>query len=392
MFESLYNLPYDKIDDCCLFAIDALDGLYGWATEVVAIVLVVFIVNFLAKWFLERLHRFFKKKNKYWKDSFTQAIYRPLSSFVWFLATVQTFDLIAARIYQPIPTELRHDILAVAGVLAFGWFIMLWKKNVVKHMVAKSKKREITIDQGKIGALDKLGTVATIFFVLLMLLEATDRSMSTIIAFGGVGGLALAFASQEVIANFFGGFMIYLTQPFTIGDWISIPDHTIEGVVEDIGWYMTRVRSLDKRPIYIPNSIFSRLIVITPSRMSHRVFKETINLRNQDLPKLKKITQEIKEMLQQHFEIDRSQSIIVRLQAFGPYSVDFYISCCTAIIDNEGYLKVKEDLLYKIAEIVEKNGAEFATPTQNIDLLRISQKSRHENDREEGMAGDAALS
>jgi MscS family membrane protein len=126
--------------------------------------------------------------------------------------------------------------------------------------------------------------------------------------------------------------------------------------------------------------------------MSHRVFKETINLRTQDLPKTKKITQEIKEMLQQHFEIDRSQSIIVRLQAFGPYSVDVYISACTAIIDNEGYLKVKEDLLYKVAEIVEKNGAEFATPTQNLDLLRISQKSSLKSDGVEGIAGDAALS
>lgn len=360
--------PFNQIDDCCLLAIDILDGLYGWLSEAIGIVIVVFLVNFLAKWILNRLHLLFEKKNKHWADSFIQAIYRPLSSFVWFFAAVQTLDLISARIYTPIPTELRHDILAVAGVLAFGWFLIRWKHNVVSRMLFKSKNREITLDQGKIGAIDKLLTVAIIFFVMLMLLEATDRSMNTIIAFGGVGGLALAFASQEVIANFFGGFMIYLTQPFTVGDWISIPDHSIEGVVEEIGWYMTRVRSLDKRPIYIPNSIFSRLIVITPSRMSHRVFKETINLRNQDLPKVKKISQEIKEMLQQHLEIDRSQSIIVRLTNFGVYSVDILISACTTVIDNEGFLKVKEDLLFKIAEIIEKNGAEFATPTQNIDL------------------------
>lgn len=360
--------PFNQLDDCCLLAIDILDGLYGWLSEAIGIVIVVFLVNFLAKWILNRLHLLFEKKNKHWADSFIQAIYRPLSSFVWFFAAVQTLDLISARIYTSIPTELRHDILAVAGVLAFGWFLIRWKHNVVRQMLIKSKNREITLDQGKIGAIDKLCTVVIIFFVMLMLLEATDRSMNTIIAFGGVGGLALAFASQEVIANFFGGFMIYLTQPFTVGDWISIPDHSIEGVVEEIGWYMTRVRSLDKRPIYIPNSIFSRLIVITPSRMSHRVFKETINLRNQDLPKVKKISQEIKEMLQQHLEIDRSQSIIVRLTNFGVYSVDILISACTTVIDNEGFLKVKEDLLFKIAEIIEKNGAEFATPTQNIDL------------------------
>lgn len=360
--------PFDQIDDCCLLAIDVLDGLYGWLSEAIGIVIVVLLVNFLAKWILKKLHLLFEKKNKYWADGLTQAIYRPLSTFVWFFAAIQTIDLISARFYSQIPTELRHDILAVAGVLSFGWFLFRWKHNVVRQMNIKSKNREITIDQGKIGAIDKLCTAVIIFFIMLMLMEATDRSMNTLIAFGGIGGLALAFASQEVIANFFGGFMIYFTQPFTVGDWISIPDHSIEGYVEDIGWYMTRVRSLDKRPIYIPNSIFSKLIVITPSRMSHRAFKETFNLRNQDLPKIKKITEEIKEMLQQHFEIDRSQTIIVRLASFGTYSADVSVSAYSTVIDNDGFMKVKEDLLFKIAEIVEKNGAEFASPTQNIVL------------------------
>lgn len=355
--------PFDQIDDCCLLAIDVLDGLYGWLSEAIGIVIVVLLVNFCVKWVLKRLHLLFERKKKYWADCFIQAIYLPLSSFVWFFAAIQSIDLISARIYLPIPIELRHDALAIAGVLAFGWFLMRWKHHVIKHMQLKSKKREIVFDQGKIGAIDKLCTVIIIFFVMLLSLEATDRSMSTIIAFGGIGGLALAFASQEVIANFFGGFMIYLTQPFTVGDWVSIPDHSIEGIVEDIGWYMTRVRSLDKRPIHIPNSIFSRLIVITPSRMSHRVFKETVNLRNQDLPKIKKITQEIKEMLQQHFEIDCSQSIIARLTSFGTSSVDISISAYTTVIDNEGFQRIKEDLLFQIADIIEKNDAAFAIPT-----------------------------
>lgn len=363
----------DKIDDCCTFAVGALDGLYGWLTEAIAIIIVVFIFNFLLGWLLRRLHSHYEKHNRYWKDSFVEAIYKPLSYFVWFFAAIQAIDLISSRIETPIPIQNRHIFIAAGSVFAFGWFLLRWKKNIVRNLIVRSKSHEVTIDQGRIGAIDKLCTVAIIFFIILMLLEVTDRSMNTLIAFGGIGGLALAFSSQEVIANFFGGFMIYLTQPFTIGDWVSIPDHSIEGIVEDIGWYMTRIRSLDKRPIYIPNSIFSRLIIITPSRMSHRAFKETFNLRNQDLSKVKKITQEIKEMLQQHFDIDRSQNIIVRLAAFGTYSVDIYVSAYTTVIDNEGFMKVKEDLLYKIADIVTKNGANFATPTQNIDIRQLPQ-------------------
>lgn len=360
---------FDKINDCCNFAIGALDGLYGWISEAIALAVVVFVVNFALRWVIKRLHLHFEKQKKYWVDSFFQAIYQPLSYFIWFFAGIQAIDIIASRLFKPMPVETRHCIVGVGAVLAFGWFLLGWKHNVVQHLKTKSKNREITIDQGKIGAIDKMCTVAVIFLIILMLLEATDRSMNTIIAFGGVGGLALAFASQEVISNFFGGFMIYLTQPFTIGDWISIPDHTIEGVVEDIGWYMTRVRSLDKRPIYIPNSIFTKLIVITPSRMSHRPFKETISLRNEDLPRLKKIIEEIRDMLEQHFDIDRGQSIIVRFGAFGSYSMDIHINAYITVTDKPGYMKAREDLLFKVAHIIEKNGAQFANPTQNIEFL-----------------------
>lgn len=363
---------FEKINDCCTFAIGALDGTYGWISEAIALAVIVFIVNFVLRWVIKRLHLHFEKQKKYWVDSFFQAIYQPLSYFIWFFAGVQALDIIVSRLLKPMPIETRHCIVGVGAVLAFGWFLLRWKHNVVQHLKTKSKNREITIEQGKIGAIDKMCTVAVIFLIILMLLEATDRSMNTIIAFGGVGGLALAFASQEVISNFFGGFMIYLTQPFTIGDWISIPDHTIEGVVEDIGWYMTRVRSLDKRPIYIPNSIFTKLIVITPSRMSHRPFKETISLRNEDLPKLKKIIEEIRDMLEQHFDIDRGQSIIVRFGAFGAYSMDIHISAYITVTDKPGYMKAREDLLFKVANIILKNDAQFANPTQNIELLNRS--------------------
>lgn len=365
----------DKVNDCCNFALAALDGVYGWATEAVAIIIFVVIFNFFAKWILKSLHKRFEKQKKTWPDSFVQALYLPLSYFVWFFAGLQTIDLIANRLDLDFNDVLRHNIAKVGGILIFAWFLMRWKKMVVRRMITRSKSREITIDQGKIGAIDKLLTVTIAFLTTLILLEATDRSVNTLIAFGGVGGLALAFASQEIIANFFGGFMIYLTQPFTIGDWIQIPDHSIEGYVEEIGWYMTRVRSLDKRPIYIPNSIFSKLIVITPSRMSHRQIKETIGVRYEDISKIKPITDDIREMLQQHLEIDRSQPILVRLSAFGNYAIDITVIAYSLGTDTDSYMKVKEDVLFRIAAIVEKHGAEMAMPTQNIAVLSQPIKS-----------------
>ena len=360
---------FDGVQYLCEFAVAALDGVYGWVNEAVAIVLFVVFFNFFAKRILKRLHLRFEKQKQVWKDSFVRALYTPMSYYVWFFATVQTLALIAVRTGIEVPIEQRHVLLSAVALIAFSWFLLRWKYYIVHHMIARSRAKEITIDQGKIDAIDKLVTVAILFFSILLLLEITHRSVNTIIAFGGVGGLALAFASQEIIANFFGGFMIYLTQPFTIGDWISIPDHSIEGVVEEIGWYMTRIRSLDKRPIYIPNAIFSKLIVITPSRMSHRQIKETIGIRCQDLPKIREIVHDLTIMLQNHPDIDQSQPIIARLSGFGQYSLDVTINVFTKTISAEGFTRIKEDVLLNIADVLDKHQAELSIPVQYMKAL-----------------------
>lgn len=351
----------DTMERCCDMAIAIFDGVYGSYNETLAIIAFVLIFNFLAKWMLKRLHLRYESHQKIWKDGFVRAIYLPLSYYVWFFALVHAINIISAQVQERLPAKSLHMLLAAGAVLALAWFLLRWKHNITQSMIAKSKNHEINIDQGKIAAIDKIITVAIGFFTILILLEVTDRSVNTLIAFSSVGGLALAFASQEIIANFFGGAMIYLNQPFTVGDWIHIPEKNIEGIVEDIGWYMTRVRSLDKRPIYIPNSIFSKIVVITPSRMSHRQIKETLPLRPEDLPKLKAVITDIKEMLQHHPEVDRKQAILVNLASLSSSSLDVSISVFTAVHDTPNFMRIKEDILFKISTILLKHGVKIAS-------------------------------
>lgn len=352
---------FDTMEKCCETVIGVLDGVYGSFSETFAIIVFVLIFNFLAKWMLKRLHLRYESHNKVWKDGFVRAVYLPLSYYVWFFAIVHAINIIAAQVDERLSVRNLHMFLAIGAVIAFAWFLLRWKRNIAQSMIAKSKNREITIDQGKIAAIDKIITVVIGFFTLLTLLEVTDRSVNTLIAFSSVGGLALAFASQEIISNFFGGAMVYLNQPFTVGDWIHLPEKNIEGIVEDIGWYMTRIRALDKRPIYIPNSIFSKLVVITPSRMSHRQIKETLPIRPEDLPKLKGVITDIKEMIQHHPDIDRNQQILVNLAFLNSSSLDVNLNMFTATCDTVNYMRIKEDILFKISAILLKHGAKIAS-------------------------------
>jgi len=357
---------FKKFENFCQLILAAIDGAYGWISETISLIIIVFVFNFLAKWLLHLLHRRFERQNKIWQDSFVRALPKPLGYYVWFFAVIHILDLIAYRSIPEATIANMHMILEIGGVFALCWFLFRWKSNVVEHMSIMSKNNAIAMDQSKIDVMDKLVTLLILFVTVLLLMEASNRSMNTLIAFGGVGGLAIAFASQEVIANFFGGIMIYATHPFAKGDWIHIPDRNIEGIVEEIGWYMTRIRSLDKRPIYVPNSIFSKVVVITPSRMTHRRIKETLGLRYCDMPVLKALIGDIRQMLMQHSDVDHAHPVIVHFDSFGSYSLDILVQAHLKVIDTEGFARVKDEILFKIADIVAKNKAEIAYPTTNI--------------------------
>ena len=154
--------------------------------------------------------------------------------------------------------------------------------------------------------------------------------------------------------------MIYLDRPFKVGDWVCSSDKEIEGTVEEIGWRQTRIRTFDKRPLYVPNSIFMSIIVENPSRMSHRRIYETIGIRYADIHAMGEIVQDVKNMLTQHEEIDKKQTMIVNFNQFSDSSVDFFVYTFTRTTNWIRFHEVKQDVLLKISEIIAKHHASIA--------------------------------
>ena len=115
------------------------------------------------------------------------------------------------------------------------------------------------MDYTTVDALSKLGRFSVVIIAALVILQTLGFSISGVLAFGGIGGIAMGFAAKDMLANFFGGLTIYLDRPFTVGEWIRSPDKAIEGTVEYIGWRHTRVRAFNKNPIYVPNALFTTI-------------------------------------------------------------------------------------------------------------------------------------
>ena len=339
---------------------------YGWLSETFLIVFATALVRLAAKIFFDRLARQLEKTRNLYDDAILDAIRRPLGLGIWVLGISFAAEGVGgdsqAEIFEYVGT-LRE----VAVVWLLVWTVLRFIR-FVEEQVVTSGYRAQPVDQTTARAVGKLMRASAIITGTLLIMQAFGFSVSGVLAFGGIGGIAIGFAARDLLANFFGALMIFLDRPFSVGDWVRSPDREIEGTVEEIGWRLTRIRTFDKRPLYIPNSVFTSLSVENPSRMSHRRIHETIGLRYDDLPALASVIADIESMLRHHDAIDSDQTLMVNLVEFGPSSVDFFIYCFTVTTVWTEFHTIKQDVLLKIADIVSAHGCEMAFPTHTLHI------------------------
>lgn len=337
-----------------------------WILFLFAIVFLTLLLNLVAR----KVFRFMldraEETHNLWDDAVVIAFKSPIQWAIWL------FGLNLAAMFTAEVNDLGwSDNLTVANkvatVVVIAWILLRLISRVEVNMTTAeymTKPMDITTAT----AIRKLLHASIVITAGLVILQSFGISIGGVLAFGGIGGIAIGFAAQDLLANFFGAMMIYLDKPFAVGDWIRSPDRQIEGTVEDIGWRQTLIRTFDKRPLYVPNSIFTKIAVENPSRMSNRRIYETIGVRYDDADKVEGIVNSVRSMLKNHLEIDQKQTLIVNLNLFGPSSLDFFVYTFTKTTDWVRYHEIKQDVLLKIEEIVSSAGASIAFPTQTIHL------------------------
>ena len=210
--------------------------------------------------------------------------------------------------------------------------------------------------------------IIVIIITALTLMQEFGLSISGLLAFGGVGGLVIGLAAKDLLSNFFGGLMIFLDRPFKVGEFIKSPDRNIEGIVESIGWRLTVVRTFSKNVLYIPNSAFANIVVENATRMTNRRINQIIGIRYDDLDKIPKIVDDVRIYLESHNDIDQSNKPTVYFHSFSASSCDFFIRAFTKTRDWREFLKIKEQVLYKVSEIINDHDAAIAFPTMTIEM------------------------
>ena len=322
-------------------------------------VVITLFANYVARKALLQVEKQTRKTKTVWDDALARSVKRPLAWFIWVIGIAFAADIIAAESNSAL-SQLIDPVRFVAVVFLLAYFLYSFISEAESAFIADGA------DVTTANAVAKLLRISVIITAILTILQTLGVSVSGVLAFGGIGGIAVGFAAKDLLANFFGGLMIYLDRPFAVGDWIRSPDREIEGTVEHIGWRLTIIRTFDQRPVYVPNSVFATIALENPSRMLNRRIYETIGLRYDDIGKLQSILDEVRQMLQEHPEIDAGKTLMVNLNAFGASSLDFFIYTFTRTTEWVAYHGVKEQVLIKVYEIIDKHDAEIAFPTQTL--------------------------
>jgi len=338
-----------------------------WIVQVFAVVFFVLLFNFIGKRVLVRLHERLIKTRNLWDDAIVDALRKPLRLFIWIVGIAFAAEIVQNKT-GAIIFEAIGPIRDIGVIATLCWFLVRLVLKVENNIIHKHEKAGEKVDRTTVDAIGKLIRASIIITAILVALQTLGYSVSGILAFGGVGGIAVGFAAKDLLANFFGGLMIYLDRPFEVGDWIRSPDRDIEGTVERIGWRLTEIRTFDKRPLYIPNSTFASIAVENPSRMSNRRIYETIGIRYDDISKMETITREVREMLIAHKDINSDLTMMVNFNKFNNSSVDFFVYCFTYTTVWTEFHDIKQDVLLKISNIILSHGAEIAYPTSTVHV------------------------
>jgi MscS family membrane protein len=341
-----------------------------WLPQVLTVVVTVVAINIVIYYVFRRVERLTEKTATVWDDALVRALRKPLTAVLWVVGVAFAAEIVHKHTGAPIFDFVVPTRNAVV-IFSLAWFLLRFIRNATRNIITAREAAGETVDHTTVDALSKLGRFSIIIVAALVTLQTLGFSIAGLLTFGGIGGIAVGFAAKDILANFFGGLTIYLDRPFVVGEWIRSPDKEIEGTVEYIGWRHTRVRAFNKNPIYVPNALFTTIVVENPTRMTNRRIKETVGIRYDDLAKMAPIVADVQAMLRSHPEIDTGQTLIVNFNTFGPSSLDILLYAFTKTKEWIRYHEIKQDILLKVADIIARHGAEIAFPTRTLHIQSL---------------------
>jgi len=250
-------------------------------------------------------------------------------------------------------------------ILSVTWILLRFIEFFAQEFAKKAERTESALDDQLVPFFKELVKVLMVIFSIFLILGVVFKlNVASLIAGLGIGGLAVALAAKESLENLFASFTIFLDRPFVAGDVIQVG--SIVGKVEKVGFRSTRIRTLEKSFLTVPNKMLIDQALDNLTRRQFRRARFTIGLTYNTPPEtLQAITADIKAVLDGH-EMTRTEPGIVKFDGFGESAFNLLVIFFVETSDWDEYMRIKEEVNYQIVRIVHQHGADFAYLTTTI--------------------------
>jgi len=350
-FSALFAEVWEK----GIFGIDIFQILVGLG------IFLIFLLfrGLISKIIINRLKKIAKKTTNKLDDTFVQAMEGPAR----FFPIVIGFFIASYYLeFSPESQSFIDNVNKSLITILIFWLIHQFIQPVTYLLGGLEK----ILTKELIGWIVKALKILIFILGAAAVLELWGIKIGPIIAGLGLVGVAVALGAQDLFKNLISGILVLVEKRFKVGDWIVV-EEIIEGIVERIGFRSTVVRKFDKSLAIIPNFQFAENAVINISATTNWIISWVITLQyNTTVDQLKKVRDEIEKYITTHKDYKTSLGYAVRVDKFSDSSIDMYIRCFTVTDDWDEWLKVKERLAIEIKQVVEKNNASFAFPSQSI--------------------------
>jgi len=301
-------------------------------------------------------------------------VYQPLELLLFVAALCTISDAFLPSLIAIPKATVSHvvkSILSTSFIIGFATVVFNLKSRFCKENAWQAEMKGDATSQRRWEAYDKLGTFVIFVMSIVLGIQAMGLEVGSVLAIGGIGGLAIGLAGREICENLLSGFLIMSTNPFEVGDEVTFfhNNKVIEGIVADIGWYRTLIRSFEREMFVIPNAVFSKNIVLNVTRKGREWrLLETISIRVQDVQKANAIAQDIRRIMRSDTRVMNKLHRRVFVDKITKEDVQIYMSFYLDAANRDAFMAIKQDLMVSFVDCVERNGAKLAQPRTVLDL------------------------
>jgi len=254
----------------------------------------------------------------------------------------------------------------IASILIGAWFLWRLLDGLAAYFTARAAQTESSLDDQLVPFVAKTFKIFIVMTGVLVVAQNMGYSISGLIASLGIGGIAIAMAAKDTIANVFGSIMILVDRPFTVGNWIKTSE--FEGVVEEVGFRSTRIRTFAKTLVNVPNSTMANMVIDNIDARSKRRVKMRIGLTYGSSPEqVQAAIDGIEGLLASHVGVDQDL-YLVKFDVFEDSSLSIFLYYFTKTTYWEEYLQVRQEVNMQIMKLLESLELEFAFPTRTVHL------------------------